>query len=825
MAEPPTPSFPEHSDMSSLLNEAVRLHGTGDLQKAEIGYRQVLERHKDHPVALHYLGVIAHQTGNNEAAVPLLERAISLNPGDAEAPYNLGLVLGALKRWQSAQTAFETSLALKPENPNALFHLANIFLDQGKVPEALSGYDRVLALDPDRADAHKNKGNALRSLSRFEEAVESYQAAVNLRPELAEAHFNLGLCFTELGQLDQAISSYRKTIVLLPEYSKTYLNLGIVHKQMGDLNEAVANYQQAIALAPDDADTHYNLANVLHEMGKLDDAVASYQQAINHREEFADAHYNLAVVFKDRNSLEEAIRSYHKAIALKPSADAYSNLGSALKEAGDISQAVMNFEKALALEPASLRHALNAWLSQPVLMDSLSSIDEWRGRYLAGLSRLENSARHLQWQGEDLAFDRFYLAYHNKNNRDLNRRLSDALRDHSEALNWVAPHLREERPKDLSSGKTKVGILSRYLRKPHTIGKLYQGLIDQLDRDRFDLVIFHAPDPKGDRFTDLITAGQSDNIVHLSVGLKDQQKEVSEERLDLLFFPDLGMDASTYLLAHSRLAPVQAMAWGHPDTIGIDTIDYFISSERIEPENAQDHYQEQLIQLTRLPCYYPDLSTQVKPVSRAELGLPAKGTLYGCPQSLYKFHPDFDPVLADILRGDPQGWLILIEGRTQTWSDQLRQRWQRVAPELVDRVRFLPFMPRDRFLALQAHMDVLLDPIHYGAGNTMYEAMGAGTPIVTWPGQFMRARIAAGAYEQMGIQDPPVVEAIKDYAVMAVALGLDPEKRQKMAAEISAAARKYLYADQQVVQEFGTFFEAAVQAARNGERLAADWRP
>lgn len=268
---------------------------------------------------------------------------------------------------------------------------------------------------------------------------------------------------------------------------------------------------------------------------------------------------------------------------------------------------------------------------------------------------------------------------------------------------------------------------------------------------------------------------------------------------------------------------MQVVSWGHPDTTGLDTLDYFISAATIEPEDAEDHYRERLIRLNRLPCCYEPLVVPTQIPSRVALGLPETGTLYGCPQTLFKIHPEFDAVLATIAEGDPGGHIVLVEGINPAWVALIKARWAKTFPVLLERVLFLPQMPLERFMALLAHITVLLDPIHFGSGNTLYQAMVYGTPIVTWPGRFMRGRIVAGAYRQMGISDAPVAERLEDYAPLA--LGNDPARRHALQQAILAVAGQTLFADRQAVRELEDFLEAAVAAAGQGEILPPGWRP
>jgi protein O-GlcNAc transferase len=368
-----------------------------------------------------------------------------------------------------------------------------------------------------------------------------------------------------------------------------------------------------------------------------------------------------------------------------------------------------------------------------------------------------------------------------------------------------------------------VGFLSEFLVE-HTIGKLFGGFIRHLDRNRFEVVVIHTPKAKQDRFSHQL--GQlADKVLTLPAGLESQQQAVMAAELDVLFYPDIGMAASPYFLAYARLAPVQAVSWGHPDTTGLDTMDYFVSAASIEPKDAEDHYTERLIRLNRLPCFYEHWMLPAQLPSRAALGLPGTGTLYACPQTLFKLHPEFDAVLAAIAAGDPAGHIVLLEGKNATWVSQLKARWANSAPILVERVLFLPLLPLDRFMALLAHTDVLLDPIHFGSGNTLYEAMAYGIPVVTWPGRFMRGRIVAGAYRQMGVSDAPVAERLEDYAPLALALGRDPQRRSKLRAALVEAAKRELFVDALAVREFEQFLEAAVAAAGRGEKLPIGWKP
>jgi predicted O-linked N-acetylglucosamine transferase (SPINDLY family) len=261
-------------------------------------------------------------------------------------------------------------------------------------------------------------------------------------------------------------------------------------------------------------------------------------------------------------------------------------------------------------------------------------------------------------------------------------------------------------------------------------------------------------------------------------------------------------------MAFSRLAPVQCVTWGHPVTTGLPTVDYFLSSQDLEVEGAEAHYTEKLVRLPRLGVMYdrPALPTPRK--DRAAFGLPADAHLYVCPQTLFKFHPDFDDLLSGILRQDPAGVLVLIEGKYPYWNELLRRRFGRNMPDVQHRVRFLPRQGRADFLNLLAVADVMLDPIHFGGGNTSYEGFALGVPIVTLPSQFLRGRLTYAMYRQMGIPDLVAADTA-DYVRLAARLGTEPDYREQLRRRIREASG-VLFDDVAVVGELEQFLLAAV---------------
>ena len=174
--------------------------------------------------------------------------------------------------------------------------------------------------------------------------------------------------------------------------------------------------------------------------------------------------------------------------------------------------------------------------------------------------------------------------------------------------------------------------------------------------------------------------------------------------------------------------------------------------------------------------------------------------LYGCPQTLFKFHPDFDRALAGILDADPNAELILIEGRVPRWTNDLKRRLRRTLPEAGRRVRFLPALPNASFLKLLAACDVLLDPFPFGGGNTTLEGLAMGTPMVTLPSDYLSGRITSALLKRLEL-DWCIAGDVGEYVERAVALATQPERRGQVTARLADRAAE-LFDQPQAAREW-----------------------
>ena len=259
----------------------------------------------------------------------------------------------------------------------------------------------------------------------------------------------------------------------------------------------------------------------------------------------------------------------------------------------------------------------------PIIPSSQESIETFRDARTKANPVFINEELPIAAPALDVGITNFYLAYHGQNNRSLMQDAANLYITLCPKLSYQAKHCQstERTKKEI----LRIGFLSSHLRA-HTIANLTRGIIEHLSRDLFEVIIFRLPGKK-DEVSEAIDE-TADQVVSLYQNLERDHKIIEDQELDILFYPDIGMDPYTYYLSFARLAPVQAVTWGHPDTTGIPNIDYFISSALLEISDASSHYSEELIELPHLPAYYYPLEAPEEQFVRGDFDLPGEGHIY-----------------------------------------------------------------------------------------------------------------------------------------------------------------------------------------------------
>ena len=443
---------------------------------------------------------------------------------------------------------------------------------------------------------------------------------------------------------------------------------------------------------------------------------------------------------------------------------------------------------------------INAKLLYPSFFNDTSEIDKARSNLIANIEELNKSKNiNLNLDGEMLEPPIFNLSYDQHENINVNSKIVQIYRK-------IYPELNQEFKITEKNKKIRIGFISEFFSN-HTIGKLFKGMIFNLNNDKFQIFIFHSH--KTDQspiFKEFLEAVENFNIknIILSKNFQKNVDQISQKNLDIVFFPDIGMSSELYYLSFIRFAKIQITSWGHPITTSNDSIDYFLSSKLLETNNAQEKFSEKLILSDYLPMYF------YKPKIRNILSEDeiVKKNFYFCSQNLMKMHPHFDEIVGKILNKDKKSKIFFIKDNDEIMSKKLLKRFKKNSLIDLDRVKFFEKMGVEDYINICGSSSVLLDTLYFGAGNSFHESMFYGTPTVTMPTDYLKSRIVFGAYKQMKIDKPPVVNSVDEYVDCAIELAnLDNNKMLELKKHFQKSADNHLFESKEFIQEFNVILE------------------
>lgn len=587
--------------------------------------------------------------------------------------------------------------------------------------------------------------------------------------------------FLKSGKYFEAASLYIKALRQSPDDGRLWANLGNALVATGDRGQALEAYGHAVRLCPDNAMMHYNYGSSLLDGAHLEQARLHLVESARLQSDFSWTFDRLGALYHQMNDRAKALQNYDKAMALRP-----NDIG-------------LQWRRCLA--------------ELSICYGSEEAVIEARRNYEERLAALRQSFDPKNPQMLAAAFDGlretpFYLAYQGCNDVDAQRLYGDYVASVMRAAYPAWAHPRTMPPPG-PDGRWRIGFISKYF-AGHSVWKIpLRGWLEHLDRRRFRLFGYATDDARNSPAATLC-----DKFVHGDRPVEEIARIVAEDRLHALIFPEVGMDWKTICLAALKLAPLQLAGAGHPQTTGLDSIDLFLSSQMMEPPDASRHYSEKLVLLPNLSsCNYSPPYAEAPP-ARETLGLPKKGILFFCPQSLFKYLPRFDDIYARIAEGVSDAKFLFIRheispGVTACFKDRLRKHFKQRGRDPVRHLVFLPRLSATGFGQICGASDIFLDSLEWSGNNTSLEAIWRGTPIVTMPGKMMRGRHAAANLTMAG-QTATICANVEEYVKVAIDLANSPGKRKQLARELRLK-REGAFGDLQCVRGLEEFLEEEIR--------------
>jgi predicted O-linked N-acetylglucosamine transferase (SPINDLY family) len=727
-------------------------------------------------------GMRAEKAGDLALACDRYRKAVAIAPRLVKARLNLGVGLEAAGDISGAMASYEAALAIEPANAAANYNLGRLLYTRGEFDRAERLLGEALAAQPDFAQARTVYGYVLRELADI---------------ALARA----AQCYRE-GRLPEAEAACRSVLARDGQNGNALHLLGLVRWAEGRHADAIELYRRSVGAQPDHAGAVEDLANALLALGRAGEALECYRKVLVLAPASASAHYNVGIAERELGNGDAAIASFRRAIELEPSlAPAHYALGHALREAARVDEALAAFRRAVALKPD---YAEARWCFVMAQLPTVYGVDDdpaaCRNRFAAELAQLEKWFTEHPGHADFAAVGShqpFALAYHEQDNRALlgrygalcSRLMSDSRREQRLPI----PGPRRHQP-------IRVGIVSSYFRNHSVWNAPAKGWFRALDRERFALYAFDLGAGE-----DAETRLAKSHATRFEAGPRDFGQWVDAIRAcepDVLIYPEVGMHPMTARLAALRLAPVQAASWGHPETTGLPTMDYYLSGEALEPPDAQAYYTEQLVALPQFGCLLerPDVVPEYPEFAR--FGVDPDVPLLLSPGMAFKYAPKHDWVFAEIARRLGQCQFLFF----RHWNPALTARLaERLAAAFKARqldyegyVRFLPWQTQPQFHGWLRRADVYLDTIGFSGFNTALQGVECGLPIVTREGRFMRGRLASAILKRIGLAEL-VVPTEEAYVELAVRLVQDADYSEAVASRMERE-RHGLYEDSSSVR-------------------------
>jgi predicted O-linked N-acetylglucosamine transferase (SPINDLY family) len=559
--------------------------------------------------------------------------------------------------------------------------------------------------------------------------------------------------------LTQAQTIYEEIVKALPRHFHALHALGIIAGQKNNPKKAVELLERAIESDPNNKAAcvaHMNMGLAFMELGKLDAALASYDRAIAINSEFADAHHSRAMVLQAFRRTDAALAGYDRVIAINPShADAYVNRGNLLRELQQFEAAIDNYDKAIALNRRikfvhGIRH------------HTCMQICSWDGLETA-LAQLRESISSNQATSSPF----FVLGF--SDSAHLQRKAAE-IRVHEKCPPNHELGQIKKRPKQ---HKMRIAYFSADFHNHVTMYVLAE-LFERHDRSKIDVTVLSFGPESDDAMRKRLRAACEDFVDVRTMSDADVAKLARKRKIDIAI--DLkgftqGNRAGIFAL---RAAPLQVNFLGYPSSMGASYIDYLIGDPTVIPEASQPFYSEKIAYLPN--SYYPyDTTRKVsdRVFSREELGLPRSAFVFCCFNNSYKITPGVFDCWMRILRQVDASVLWLLEDNPKASSNLRQEAAKRgVNPE---RLVFAKRMALPEHLARHRSADLFIDTLPYNAHTTAIDALWAGLPVLTLPGEAFASRVAASLLK--AIRLPELITATQEqYENTAVALAVDAQR-------------------------------------------------
>lgn len=745
-----------------------------------------------------------------------LRTATTLEPDAPKAHNDLGLCLKLLGRTEEAEVCFLAAIECDPFLDSAWQRLAELRLDNGDLAGCREALEQAEMIDPNTVGTQLGWGNYYSASGDPAAAAQSFARVCDLNPENASFLNLLGNALHACQRLDDALDAFKKAIALNPRFSEAENNLANVYVSMNKRALAVTHYQRSLEIAPEQAIVACNLGNVLRDLGRISEAIAAFKRANEIDPGLHNAYNGLGLALQAQNRRDESIDVFNRALEIKPDYfEALNNLAISLTGQGRFHEAIDVYQRLLEIKPdlpealfnlGTLMQTLNRWdqsvvvfmkaleyrpdynIVYPYLAHSLMQQCNWKN--LDGIvEQIRNNAEAELAAGVPASVSAFALqSLPGEFSMDLRQRVAEQICQRvTSTVSELKSGLTFSFPRHRRNAKLRIGYMSPDFRF-HSVAVAFKGILQNHDRDRFELHGYSLHAGQDDSMTEELRQGFDGLTRLVDLSYQDAARRIADDEIDILIDLAGHTRGSQLEILALRPAPIQAHYLGYSATIGASFLDYLITDHQQVPPEQRQYFTENLV-------YLPDtfMGTQRAPIAveertRAQAGLPEDAFVFCNFNANYKIEPRMFAIWMRLLRRIPNAVLWLPVSSPVSIANL--QNEARARGVDGNRLVFSERLPHPIHLARLPLADLALDNFYHGGGVTTVDCLWTGVPVLSLAGPTPQSRNGASLLNAMGMNEL-ITHSIADYEAMAYALANDRERLQRLRDDLKARRDTY----------------------------------
>ncbi len=534
----------------------------------------------------------------------------------------------------------------------------------------------------------------------------------------------------EKGQLAQAFALYKQVIALKPNHADALHRIGVIFHQNGQHHQAVACIGKAIEIGPDKAEYHCNLGSCFIHLQKPKEAEGQYKIALSLDPKSASVYQNMGVLMHQQDRYNDEIASYAKGRKFHPNNIKLLNeLVKTKKDACDWDELdALNKQ----LQKEIKKEIKTTGKTTATAFHMLYTFDSFKDQYYFAKAYAKGRFTPLKTLRDQLAF-----SYH--------------------------PRKGE---------KIRIGYVCSDFGN-HPTGHLMRTMFEHHNRDRFEIFAYSLNKDDGSDYYKNISQSADHFVELFGMSIPDKAKRINADKIDILLDVMGYIQNSQSEIFALRPAPIQVSFLAYPGTMGAEFIDYLVTDSQVVHLGEEKYFTEKLL---KMPDSYFVTDNQQKisddVPSRAECGLPEEGFVFACFNKPYKITAQMFDLWAQILKQVPDSVLWLFSN-IKDCEDNLKKEAEKRG--FADRLVFAKREEKSQHLARHALADMFLDCFEINAHTTAIDALWAGLPVLTKPGNSIISRASASIINAMGMENW-VVTSNEEYVEKAVYYATNPTK-------------------------------------------------